>query len=106
MRPPIIRSMKRILSPLTTVILIGLGTVAAIAQTGTNAKTDEQLLRNLIQEDNEGKNVIKRTEDSVFVSGAYARPIIGRGFHEPSPKGRSNELHKSEVVRLAVSRSG
>ena len=106
MRPPIIPSMKRILSPLTTVILIGVGTAAAIAQTGTNAKTDEQLLRNLIQEDNEGKNVIKRTEDSIFVSGAYPRPIIGRGFQEPSPKGRSNELHKSEVVRLAVSRSG
>ena len=106
MKPLIIPSMKSILSALTTVILIGLGTPAAIAQTDRNAKTDEQLLRKLIQEDNEGKNVIKRTEDSIFVSGAYPRPIIGHGLHEASPKDRSNESRKGEVVRLVVSLSG
>jgi len=108
MRPPIIPNMKSILSALTTPILIGLGSPAAIAQTDTNAKTDEQLLRKLIQEENEGKHVIKPTEDSIFVSGAYPRPMIGRAVQEAvgPPRDRSNVLQKSEVVRLAISQSG
>ena len=108
MKPPIIPSMKSILSALTTVILIGLGSPAANAQTDTNGRTDEQLLRKLIQEDNEGKNVIKPTEDSIFVSGAYPRPMIGRAVQEAvgPPRDRSNVSQKSEVVRLAISQSG
>jgi len=100
--------MKSILSTLTTVILIGLGSPAAIAQTGTNAKTDEQLLRKLIQEENEGKHVIKPTEDSIFVSGAYPRPMIGRAVQEAvgRTRDRSNVSQKGEVVRLAISQSG
>src|SRR2546421_11180927 len=100
MKPPIIHTMKSMLNALTTVILIGLGSPAAIAQTDTNGKSDEQLLRKLIQEDNEGKNVIKRTEDSIFVSGAYRRPTIGHAAQkaEGRPKDRSNESRKSEVV--------
>ena len=110
MKPPIIPSMKSILSALTTVILIGLGSPVANAQTDTNGKTDEQLLRKLIQEDNEGKNVIKPTEDSIFVNGAYRRPMIGRAAQEKeesrSLKDISNVSRKSEVVRLAISQSG
>src|SRR6266566_7298328 len=105
MKPPIIPNMKSIVSAFTTVILIGLCSPAAIAQTGT---TDEQLLRKLIQENNEGKNVIKRTEDSIFVSGAYPRPMIGRAVQEAlgSRKDRSNEFRKGELVRLVISQSG
>src|SRR5882724_2786881 len=105
MKPPIIPNVKSIVSALTTVILIGLCSPDAIAQTGT---TDEQLLRKLIQEDNEGKNVIKRTEDSIFVSGAYPRPMVGHAAQEAlgSSKDRSNESRKGEVVRLVISQSG
>ena len=107
MKPLIIRSTKSIISGLTAVLLIGLGHPSAIAQTDTNGKTDEQLLRKLIQDDDKGKNV-KRTEDSIFVSGAYPRPMIGRAVQEAvgSPRDRSNESRKSEVVRLAISQSG
>jgi hypothetical protein len=100
--------MKSILSAFTTAILIVLGSPAAIAQTDTNGKTDEQLLRKLIQEDNEGKNVIKRTEDSILVTGAYPRPLIGRAVQEAvgPPRDRSNVSRKKEVVRLAISQSG
>jgi len=100
--------MKSIVSAFTTVILIGLCSPAAIAQTGTNGTTDEQLLRKLIQENNEGKNVIKRTEDSIFISGAYPRPMIGRAVQEAlgSRKDRSNESRKGELVRLVISQSG
>jgi ketosteroid isomerase-like protein len=109
MKPPIIPSMKSILSALTAVILIGLGSAVANAQTDTNGRTDEQLLRKLIQEDNEGKNVIKPTEDSIFVNGAYRRPTIGRAAREKEEsrlKDISNVSRKSEVVRLAISQSG
>ena len=74
--------MKSTLNALTTVILIAFGSPVAIAQTDAKGKPDEQLLRKLIREDNEGKNVIKRTEDSIFVSGAFPRPMIGRAAQE------------------------
>jgi ketosteroid isomerase-like protein len=109
MKPPIIHRMKSTLNALTTVILIAFGSPAAIAQTGANSTSDEQLLRKLIREDNEGKNVIKRTEDSVFVSGAFPRPMIGRVAQEAGglpPRDRSNVSRKSDVVRLVVSQSG
>lgn len=106
MKSSMIHSMKSTLNALTLVIL--LGSPAAIAQTDTNAQSDEQLLRNLIQQENEGKNVIKRTEDSIFVSGAYRRPMIGRAARkaEGSPKDRLNESRKGELMRLVISQSG
>ena len=82
MKPPIIHRMKSTLNALTAVILIAFGTPFAIAQTDANGKSDEQLLRRLIREGNEGKNVIKRTEDSIFVSGAFPRPMIGHAVQE------------------------
>src|ERR1022692_205203 len=108
MKPPIIHSMKNTLNALTTLILIGLGSLDAIAQTDTSGQSDEQLLRKLIQQDNEGKNVIKCTEDSIFVSGAYPRPAIGRAAQKAEFRGkdRSNESRKGEVVRLVISQSG
>ena len=108
MKPTIIHRMKSTINALTTIILIGLGSPAAIAQTDANSKSDEQRLRKLIREDNEGKNVIKRTEDSIFVSGAFPHPMIGHAVEEAlgSRNDRSNESRKGEVVRLVISQSG
>ena len=108
MKPPIIDGMKSTLNALTTVILIAFGSPAATAQTDAKGKSDEQLLRKLIREDNKGKNVIKRTEDSIFVSGAFSHPMIGHTVQEAlgSRKDRSNESRKGEVVRLVISQSG
>jgi len=108
MKPTIIHRMKSTLNALTTVILIAFDTPVAIAQTDAKGKSDEQLLRKLIREDNEGKNVIKRTEDSIFVSGAFPHPMIGHAVEEAlgSRKDRSNESRKGEVVRLVISQSG
>ena len=74
--------MKITLNALTTVILIAFGSPVAIAQTDAKGKSDEQVLRKLIREDNEGQNVIKRTEDSIFVSGAFPHPMIGHAVEE------------------------
>lgn len=108
MKPPIIHGMKSTLIALTTVILIAFGSPAGSAQTDANGKSDEQLLRKLIQDNNEGKNVIKRTADSIYVSGAFPRPMIGHAVQEAlgSRKDRSNESRKGEVVRLVISQSG
>jgi ketosteroid isomerase-like protein len=108
MKPPTIQSAKSTLNAVMTLILIGLGSPAAIAQTDTTGESDEQRLHKLIQQQNEGKNVIQSTEDSIFVSGAYARPIIGRAAlkAEGRPKDRSNESRKGELVRLVISQSG
>ena len=108
MKPAIIHRMKSTLNALTTVILIAFGSPAAIAQTDAKGKSDEQLLRKLIREDNEGKNVIKHTEDSIFVSGAFPHPMIGHAVEQAlgSRKDRSNESRKGEVVRLVISQSG
>jgi hypothetical protein len=108
MKPPIIHRMKSTLNALTTVILIAFGSSFAIAQTDAKGKSDEQLLRKLIREDNEGKNVIKRTEDSIFVSGAFPHSMIGHAVEEAlgPRKERSNESRKGEVVRLVISQSG
>ena len=108
MKPTIIHRMKSTLNALTAVILIAFGSLFAIAQTDANGRSDEQLLRKLIREDNEGKNVIKRTEDSIFVSGAFPHPMIGHAVEEAlgSRKDRSNESRKGEVVRLVISQSG
>src|SRR2546430_11659654 len=108
MKPTITHRMKSPIKAETTIILIEVGSPAAIAQTDANSKSEEQRLRNLIREDNEGKNVIKRTEDSIFVSGAFPHPMIGHAVEEVlgSRKDRSNESRKDEVVRLVISQSG
>jgi hypothetical protein len=99
--------MKNTLNALATVILIAFGGPAASAQTDANGKSDEQLLRKLIQDNNEGKNVIKRTADSIYVSGVFPHPMIGHAAQEAlgSRKDRSNES-RGEVVRLVISQSG
>src|SRR5262249_41079543 len=57
--------------------------------------------------ENEGKKMIKFTEDCIFVTAAYPRPTIGRGAFEQAQSrlGRSNRSRKDEIVRLVVSQS-
>ena len=102
------------LSALTAVWLIALGSASATAQTTTAGKTDEQALRELIKQENEGKDVIKQTEESIFVSGMLPRPVVGRKETEAAePKMREdvakrmpNQSTKTEMKRLVVARSG
>jgi ketosteroid isomerase-like protein len=112
-----LRVAKMTLSALVAVMTVA-GSRPLTAQTTapTSSQSDEQVLRDLVRQENEGKDVIKFTEDSVFVSGAYPRPLIGRAAQEQahssksmanrSVKERRNSRHTTEVVRLAVSQSG
>src|SRR5262249_30119558 len=91
-------------------LALGSGTQPGAAQNATSAKArDEQAIRSLIQQENEGKRVIKYTDEAIFVSGAYPRPAIGAKqvetmSREVSSKG-INESRSAETVRLGVSES-
>ena len=98
---------QRVLSA-ATAVLLGVGILVALGQTAE--KPDEQALRELIQQQNDGKDVIKYTDNAIFVSGAYPRaPIIGREaakpFREELAKQRPNQSSKKHVERLVVSKS-
>lgn len=52
---------------------------SAFAQNNQSAQSkDEQTIRALAAQDVNGKHVVKMTDDAIFVSGAYPRPIIGK----------------------------
>jgi ketosteroid isomerase-like protein len=97
-------------------LLIFNGSQAVQAQTSATAaaeKTDDQTIRQLVQQENDGNRVIKYTDDSIFVSGAFPRPIIGRKQfdamkprREEMKKARPNEKMKSDIQRLVISQSG
>ena len=85
-------------------------TWAAAQSNSTSA--DEQAIRNLVAQANEGKNVVQSTDDVIFVSGPYPRPFIGKTNEERQriadslSKVRSNFSYKREIVRLVVAKSG
>jgi ketosteroid isomerase-like protein len=103
-----LRAAKMTLSALVAVMTVASSRPLTAQTSATPSQSDEQVLRALVRQENEGKDIIKFTEDSVFVSGAYPRPLIGRAAHEQAQSSRSmaNRSVKDEVVRLAVSRSG
>ena len=101
--------MKRFFMTIILSALIVCGSTGANAQT---AKTDEQILRDLISRADKEPGAIKQTDDAIFVSGAYPRPIVGREQREAlKPKGdqmlktRLNLVQKNELVRLVISDS-
>src|SRR5262245_20809161 len=79
------------------------------AQNATTASRDEQAILSLIRQDNEGKRVIKYTDQAIFVSGAYPRPAIGAKQIETMSRDvmskRSNVSRSAETVRLVISKS-
>ena len=97
-----------LLSILLTMVIVG-GAAAVNAQT---AKTDEQILRDLISRADKEPNAIKHTDDAIFVSGAYPRPVVGReqmqagrAQRDGMMKSRLNQTQKNELVRLVISES-
>jgi len=93
------------LSALTLALALGAG-LRAEAQ--TNA--DERALRELVRLENEGKQVIKFTDQSIIASGAHPRPVIGpearKQANEELSRNRLNQNRKNEIARLVISNSG
>lgn len=101
------------LLPLLLALAAGSGTAhAQAAAAGTTASADEQAIRTLVQQQNEGKAVIKSTDDRVFVSGPFPRPYIGQGTPESQRisdslrTARSNVVTRQNIVRLEVAQAG
>lgn len=90
------------------------GSRQATAQTTASnpAATDEQTIRSLVQQSNEGKGPLKQADDRIFVSGPYKRPFIGQGTPESQRTSdsirtaRSNVVNKQTILRLEVAKSG
>ena len=98
---------KMILNAFAVVLLVASSHVATGQTTTAPAKSDEEVLRDLVRQENDGKKMIKFTEDCIFVTGAYPRPVIGRSAREQAQSrlGRTNRSIKDETVRLVVSQS-
>lgn len=83
---------------------------SAQAQSPLESKADEQTIRDLVRQENEGKRVIKFTDQSIIASGATPRPVVGQDarkkmIQELSAK-RLNQTRKDETLRLVISESG
>lgn len=90
-------------------IFILLGVQTAWAQKARNGKTDEQILRELIQKENEGTRA-KLTEETILYSSVVPRPLIGReavvARSQEISQSRTNEKREKQVKRLFVAKSG
>ena len=75
---------------------------------------DEQTIRNLVkrQDQNPGERIIPRTDESIFVSGAYPRPVLGnqqsaenKQINEQLKKERLNFATDTRIERLVISQA-
>ncbi|MCI0389972.1 MAG: nuclear transport factor 2 family protein [Acidobacteria bacterium] len=91
-------------------IFLFLALVLMVMSAEAQTNPDERALRELVRLENEGKQVIKFTDQSISVSGAYPGPVIGpearKKANEEVNRNRLNQTRKNEIVRLVVSKSG
>ncbi len=85
---------------------------AAQTLTGSSAAADEQTIRGLVAQFNTGK-VPTYTDERIFVSGAFAKPQIGKEVSEEDKarrdkmqKERLNFKQNSRIQRLEVAKAG
>ena len=88
-------------------MLVAAAAAVSFAQTSTvNLKAEEAAIRALIANPQQ----IKFTEDRIFWSGAYKRPIIGAAKGEPYSDAalgqRRNQVSHTDVQRIEVAASG
>jgi ketosteroid isomerase-like protein len=92
----------------TSVILVAAAAIAGVLSLyGQDSGKEERAIRELIAKENQGHSV-PLADDIAFV-GTYPKAVIGlkqlvaaRNSHHPL----TNELLRTEVVRLVVARSG
>lgn len=98
-----------------SVIAVFCFTPLLTAQTSVSNQpnADEQIIREMVAQQNEGKNVIKYTDDRIFVSGAYPIPMVGKEMRPDNQQAgekikaeRKNQKNTSRIERLVVSQSG
>ena len=78
MKRQIVFKAKIVLGSLAAVLIVlgGHSVMAQTSATGSAMKTEEQILREIIRQEDE--KFPKRTEDFIFASGLVPRPIVGR----------------------------
>ena len=74
--------------------------------------SDETAIRGLVERINQKKDSIQYTDDRVFVSGPFPRPMIGKmnvqwqAIADSVSKARSNQSAGFTINRLEVAKSG
>lgn len=73
-------------------------------------KTNEQIIRDLVEQENAGKIKIPFTPNYILVTGINPRPVIGVVQHQ-AKKGGAKQLkgepkNKKTILRLTVSNTG
>jgi hypothetical protein len=73
-------------------------------------KTDEQIIRDLVEQENAGKIKIPLTQNYIFVTGVSPRPVIGV-MQDQAKEGGGSQLKrdaekKKTILRLTVSSAG
>ena len=88
-------------------MVVAAAATASFAQTSTvNLKAEEAAIRALIANPQQ----IKYTDDRIFWSGAYKRPIVGatkgESFSDAALGQRRNQINHTAVQRIEVAASG
>jgi ketosteroid isomerase-like protein len=104
------RTCARKFRGLLALVLIAVAVQAASAQSPAGVTGDEQRLRELVRLENEGKDVIKYTDEAILSSGAAPLPVIGaearKKHSEELNSKRFNQKRTVETRRLVVAKSG
>jgi len=96
-------------------VVFSLMSTSSWAQTSGTATTDEQLIRDLVAQQNKTPNqrLLPLTDESIFWSGAYPRPTIGkqqspenRAITEQMKTERLNYQSTARIERLVIAQSG
>lgn len=101
-------STKTILGAIVTLLVL-FGNQTMLGQQTKNDKTDEQVLREIVQKENEGTRR-KLTEDTILYNATVPRPVIGReavtAKAQEVSASHENEKREKQVRRLVVAKSG
>jgi ketosteroid isomerase-like protein len=92
----------------TSLAILG-GEPAAAQKIKNGDKSDEQILRELVQEENKGARP-KLTADTILYSSVVPKPLVGReavlARSQEISRSRQNEKRERQVKRLVVAKSG
>jgi ketosteroid isomerase-like protein len=110
MQQPLFNSTSRFVLIVVSLFISSL--LRAQTTVSNTTASDEQTIRNLVAQQNEGKQ-IPFSDDRIFVSGAYPRPIIGKEMSAENKNAdermkteRQNFTRKDRIERLVLSQAG
>lgn len=91
--------------PIALVCLLALYTAPLAAQQVVDRAADEQIIRQMIQD-----GQFNMSDDAIFISGAYPKPLVGAAamMNAGPPRGgeRTNFQSSTDIERVVISEAG